>query len=400
MLEKISRYLLGYMTVEIRGNDKSRFINHAVKSRVNFWDYKGSPDKEEYFVKTNLFRRGKLEEIARRTGSEIKFHDIKGLPTKLVYIKHRPGFILGLIISIFIITALSDNIWVLRAKGSQVYSEEEVLAAAEKLGVSFGADYDDFDPVNAGRLMMLQLPEIAWVSINNDGVLTEINIKDRDAPPVMEEEHKGIYNVVAGKTGFLRAIEAYEGLPVAKTDHVIKAGELCITGIWQNKYGYTFTSSAYGKVMAEVQQNFYVNMPRKKTIFTEISKVRKRELDIFSLRIPLSVSSADFKLCSKEYKECQLELLGMKLPLVYRETEYTELCENIRIMGRDEWEAAALAKLREDQEKYMENGAELLKEKNVVSFKGDNCIIKSECIFIEDIAIRQEVLTDKSILDD
>lgn len=400
MLEKLSRYLLGYMTVEIRGGDKARFINLAVRSKVNFWDYKGRPDKEEYSVKTNIFRRGRLESIARKTGVSLQFRDIRGLPPKLVYIKRRPGFLLGVVLSVLTISLLSDRIWVLTTSGSKVYSNQEIFAAAEKLGVALGADYDDFDPISVGRLMMLELPEIAWISINNDGVVTDISIKDREMPPVMEEKHEGIFNVVAGKTGVVRSIEAYEGLPVAKIDHVVKEGELCITGIWQNKYGYTFKNSAYGKVMAEVQQDFCVRVPRKQITYTVVSTAVKREVSIFSLRVPLSLSSAGFELYDCTQREVKLRLLGMELPITYRETVYRELSENIRIMTEAEWRGAALEKLREYQEHYMEKGASLVSEKQEISIDESYCSIKSECVFLEDIAIRQEVLTHESVLED
>lgn len=400
MLEKMSRYLLGYMTVDIRGTGRERFINLAVKAGVNFWDYKADPQGVEYSVKVNIFRRRKLEDLGKKAGAELVFRDVRGLPTKLVYIRRRPGLILGIIAAGILLASLSDNIWVLTTSGSEFYSDGEIFAAAEKLGVELGADYDDFDPVAAGRLMLLSLPELSWVSINNDGVVTDIAVKDRELPPKMEEKHRGVYNVVAGKTGVVRAIEAYEGVPVAKLDHVVKEGELCISGIWENKYGYTLTAPARGKVMAEVQQEFCLRVPKKQEVTWETDRVVKRELDIFSLRIPLSLAAVDFELCDTEKSEKQLTLLGMKLPVTYRETVYVELSENVRILGRHEMEEQAMEKLREYQTIYSAKGAKLLSEENEISFDDSGCNIVSKCLFLEDIAVSREVLLGDELLAD
>ena len=398
MLIDFGRYLLGYMDVKIRGNEKQRFINMAVRKGINFWDYRGHPEGEEYRVKVNFFREKELTEIARKTGVKLEFSGRKGLPLRLRFLKSHPGLLAGLLLAVISIITLSDNIWVLTTSGSSVYSDEEVFAAAEELGICLGADYDDFDAINAGRLLMLKLPEISWVSINNDGVVTDIALKDREPTPEMEEKATGIWNVVAGRTGVIHSVEAWEGIPQVQAGDVGKTGDMCISGIWEDKYGRTLTAPSRGKVIAQVQENFWVTVPKKKILYDDIETVTKRELQVFGLRIPLSLSFEDFELRRVENSEKKLTVLSMELPLVYRETKITRLQANVVFLSQEEQEQAALRKLETYQQAFMGEEGELLRQENEICFNDEGCSIESRSFFLIDIAVPREVLVDERIL--
>ena len=395
MLESLARYLCGSMLVKAEGEGRRRFLNMAVKSGLNFWDY--GFDEESFSFRVNMFRGQELKRIAAKTGAKISFSDRRGLPLRLKFFLRRPGIALGAVLAVITISFLSDRIWVLSTSGSELYSREEIFAAAEELGVFIGADYDDFDPVSAGRLMMLKLPEVSWVSINNDGIFTEILLKDREKPPEMEESSQGIWNIVASKPGVIVSVEAKEGLPTVKKGDVVMPGDLCVTGIWQNKYGYTFLSPSYGKVMAQVQENFSVTVPDRETVLRELETVTKRHLEVFGLKIPLSLSHGDFELSSSETRERKLTLLGMELPIIYSETKITRLEENIRFLSQREMEQEALRQLETLQRAYGREGQLLWQEKEI-SFSEGFCRLKSESFFLMDIGRREEVLVDERIL--
>lgn len=398
MFEKLSRYILGHMRVDITGRDKARFLNLAVRRGIGFWEYGGSPQREHCSVRAAIFRRAQLQQLADKLGTELAFSDQRGLPLLLRRLKKRPGLLLGAVAALCLIVELSGRIWVLNVAPSEHYSRQEILEAAEELGIFVGAAYEDFDPVAAGRLMLLALPEISWVSINNDGVVAEIALTDRRMPPKMEEKQEGIFNVVAGKTGIITMVEAYEGMPVVAAGDVVKEGEMCISGIWEDKYGRTLTGASRGRVMARVQEKFSLSIPMERTLVTRGEGHLKRSLQLFTLRLPLSFSSHSFEDFETRSTRKALKLLGMELPVAYVEEESICLQRQREVMSRQQAEEKALEELEKLMGEYSREGAELLWQETELSFGRDSCRAESLCCFLEDIALQQEVLVDERIL--
>ena len=110
ILEKFKKFFKGYIKIQVEGYYIEKFLTKCVKNGIEVWglNHKNST-RIEAKVETKDFE--KLKEIASSNGCIVTKLKERGLPIIIKKYKKRKGLIIGIILILVAIFALSKFVW-------------------------------------------------------------------------------------------------------------------------------------------------------------------------------------------------------------------------------------------------------------------------------------------------
>ena len=163
--------------------------------------------------------------------------------------KKRYGLFVGAAIFIAIFIVFSQMIWSIDISGNERLTEEEVLTLLDSCGVREGMWNRKIDNDKTRILVMNRSHDIAWMSVNVSGMLARVQIAEAtlNNDPVVSSQYS---NIVASKDGVISDITVESGKPMVSVGDTVKAGELLISGIIEERDGDISLVNAKGSVIA------------------------------------------------------------------------------------------------------------------------------------------------------
>ncbi len=199
------------------------------------------------------------------------------------YLK-RWGALLGLIILFLSVYISSKFVWKINIEGNSSISDEEIIYLLEKSGFKLGTYIPsvNFDTVH--NLFLLNSKNISWLSINLDGNIANINVKEIIKEDITSENSYA--NIVSRYDGQIAFISVHEGIKTVKIGDVVKEGDILISGIIDSSAEGVRFVHADGIVKAYVRKNIYIKVPMKEKVkyYTGVLH-NDTKIKIFSKRI-------------------------------------------------------------------------------------------------------------------
>lgn len=231
-MKKLLNYLLGYVTINIKGEGVERFINYAIQRGVHIWDIHWKKDGTVR-AQVQLSNIKSLRHVARK--SRCRFHIVgkAGLPFRLKHMKQRKMFVAGAVIFFAALYLLSSFVFFV-----DVTSKEPVKSvnpqlikrlAAEK-GISVGRPKWMMDFKETEKYLLNNIPQLTWVGISAQGTKVEIEIVEKILPEPGEKD-KTPGNIVAFKDGVITQILVMKGQPRVTPGATVSKGEVLISGL-------------------------------------------------------------------------------------------------------------------------------------------------------------------------
>ncbi len=403
-MKNISFYVLGYIKIKISGDNKSKFLNLAVKNGFVFFDFRKNQDF--YTAKLKIKDYKELTQLKReyKFFKTVKLKVIKktGVPILANKAKKRCGFTVGACVGLFLFVFLSSHYWIINTPEQGLYTNEHILKAANEVGVFEGMGKNSKNMRLAAYEMMLLLPELSFLSLNTNGCTIDVALKYKQVA-ADSLETQGVGNVVASKAGIIRSVEAKAGMVEVMIGEAVTEGDLLITGIWDTNRGYNewekkeevdiFYEKAVGKVMAETTVNFEVSISDTETDYIKGDEYKRHVFGFFGLNIPITlnlVPSGDY---NYEYEKNNLWLLGTKLPIFVEEQRLIRLNEYERIISEEEAKLRLEKLLELEIEQLLGDDGKVLQRSEIIYEYSDNMYTaKLQCICLENIAKTTEVL--------
>ncbi len=289
MLVKLLRLIRGYVIFTAKGGFSERFINLCAFRRIDIWDV--SCSENSIRGKIGLRNFGKLRDVARKTGVKIKIDRKRGLPFYLKTHSDRVGLLIG--IGFFIAFSLIMNrfVWCINAADGEKFSREQIIEAAEKVGLKYGVYIPSFDEEKAAREIYKAFGgELSYVKVNIKGSLAAIEY--RDSREKLEIEEKGEpSNIVADFDGVIVSDETYQGAKNLSKGNAVRKGDILISGVVEGVDLKPLYYEAKGKFTAlhGSQSEYEMKLSEKVTRFCEVREQIK--LILFGLEIPLNFIS-------------------------------------------------------------------------------------------------------------
>lgn len=378
-----------YIIFSAVGNDYEKYISALIKNGVRIINSYQS--KNILFVKIYPMYYEAAAKTARNLHIRTKVEKRKGLYFLLRKYRRRYGIVLGLLSFFAIITLMSDHIWDIRISGNSEVSENQILEVLRENGVYWGASANGIDGNRLEILARLEIPQLAWISIEKNGSVINVKISERIKTEKAEIPLSQPCNIVAAHDGQIINTEVYSGQLLFPIGSGVAEGQLIVSGVVEDGGGNNMLLHANAKIIAEYTDTVEFSMP-----FTTTEKVlsgNESDMDylkFFGMKIPLGFGLEEYPSSKFTEETKKVTFLGIEMPwkiitqtaMEYTTVEVTRTADDVRTL------------LKNQVENYREN---FLKDTEIVN---QNCTfeandtgmtVKAEFVVRADIAQPKEI---------
>ncbi|MEW9034136.1 MAG: sporulation protein YqfD, partial [Planifilum fimeticola] len=156
-------FIKGKVTVELSGSRLTPIINEAIQKEIILGDIRFL-DEERIRLTVLLPDFFRLVQIIRPSGVRMRILSKQGLPFLLSKMYKRKFFAAGIVLFIFLLTAMSSFVWKVEVEGNERIPEEKILAYAREAGVFPGQlkfRVPESDEIQ--HRLSMRLPQATWV---------------------------------------------------------------------------------------------------------------------------------------------------------------------------------------------------------------------------------------------
>jgi similar to stage IV sporulation protein len=258
-------FLSGYLEILVRGSQLEKFINLATCSGLSLWEVKRlGPDVISLKIRAYGFLR--TRGIARRTGCQVKICHKNGWPFVLRQLAERKLFVAGGVLFCAALLYLASLVWVIRIEGLDRSEQAAVLKILHQAGLKPGENRRTIMAQKGiiEREALLRLSNLVWLGITLKGVVAEVKVVPRQAPPAPARPA----DLVADCDGLVTKIIVIRGVPLVKEGDTVIRNQLLISGTMCYNTGtdgasYQETVTANGMVEAKTWHNLEIIEPKK-----------------------------------------------------------------------------------------------------------------------------------------
>ena len=230
MTLRLANYLKGSVKVRISGHVPEKFINLCVAERIFLWGLLREDSHLYAWMALNDFYR--IRPLVRRSRAKVTVVTYSGWPFLAKRILRRKMLVLGAVFCIITVQILASYIWFVEVVGTRTVLPEQVLSVAQQQGLRLGMARDTISVKPVENAILLELPQISWVSVSFTGTRAVIEVVERTVP---QPEDKKPAHIIADKDGIITEIIALSGQASVKKGDNVKKGDLLIKGFVQEQ---------------------------------------------------------------------------------------------------------------------------------------------------------------------
>ncbi len=321
----------------------------------------------------------------------------------LLYLVHRYrrrwGIPIGVLLFFAVLWLSEQFIWTVDVSGNTDIPSDVITQRLDALGCGIGTYIPKVDFDDLHNSFLLKYDDISWISVNVRGTAAHIEVREMKLPDRIIDEDAP-HNLVAREDGIIEYMEILRGTPVARTDELVRRGELLASGITEGKHGLMF-SHAMGSVMAEVKRSAHIEVPLESYVLNATgNQYSEKYLNIFGISLKFFENTEKM---SQEYDKIEYEMSNrqkrlrvfdtVELPIAMSEMVFSEYERVPVILTEEEAKAQAYRRLR-DECTALTSGCELVSRKISAGLSGNAYIIDCELTVICDIAEERPIYTD------
>ncbi len=373
----ILRYIKGYIRFNGVGGFTERFINLCAGNSIHIFN--SSYENGAFVGETDIRNFKRLRLVARKTGVRIIVKEKLGLPFFFRRKRHRVGILTGAVFYCIFIVVMNMFVWSIDASGSEKYSNEQLIDAAEEAGVKYGISRFFFDENKAARdIYRIFSGELSWVTVNIKASKCFIEVRDSNETVKDETENKKPSNLIADFDGVILSDETYSGVKSIGKGNAVKKGDLLISGVMEDDYGSAIYYSAQGNFTARHSRYCESTLPTDTHFFRINSKSKKYILHIFGLPVKMGSvkkSEGTDSFINEKFLQYDGHILPIGVSVITQaDSEETTLSqEALHILTADSFTEKSYSELSNT---YILSGEiKVQAEKNIYSIKGEyDCI--------------------------
>lgn len=285
-MQKWINFLRGSVQVEVTGAFPERFLNLCAQEGIGFWGLE-TPDSHTLRLRVSRWDVKRLEPLGRRVMCEITVQARSGMPFFLARFRRRYALLLGLALSLCAVGVLSQFILTVDVQGNETVPTAVILEEMRRLGVRPGVYGPSIQENQVCNEALLDLKDLAWISVNLHGTRAEILVRERSPKPEIVDESVPAH-VVADGSGIITQMEVHSGQALFQEGDTVVEGEVIISGIVdlpEPAYSGidlgTMTVHAAGKVYARTWRTLSAVLPLE----ADVKEYTGAEISRWSLTI-------------------------------------------------------------------------------------------------------------------
>lgn len=372
MVLDIVNLLSGTVAVTVESGFPERVLNLCSAHGIAFWDMEWhSPTCFSMKLKRSHYLQ--LRRLAKKLDCEITVEKKAGMPFFVGRFRRRYVLLAGLAMALVLIIFGSFFVWDFEIEGNETVTDERILRALEAEGVTYGTFGLGIHPETLKNHILLEIPELSWLTVNVNGFRATVIVRERTLPPELRDEHTNA-NIVADKDGLVTQVQLYNGHAEVMKGSTVTEGQLLISGVADiDERGVYFTRGE-GKIYARTWYDLTAKVPktvtekaptgRNKQIFTLILGKQRIKITPNS-----SISYTDYDKITKSMK---LHLPGgVSLPVVLECSTVREYERVERAISAEEAQHRAEEDLQRRLHENMNEDGEVLHTALEVNESGD-----------------------------
>lgn len=311
--------------IKATGFASERFMNMLSYRGVYLWDV----GMEGAGVQMKAARKDlpMLEMCAEKTGCRLEVLGYGGLPARMRRFRRRQALTAGVLLFSAGLYLLSSFVWVIRVEGNERVDTAEILAHCRDMGLSPGAWKKNVDLEQVTKTLLLDFPDLSWVSVGIKGTDASIKIAETIEKAEMVDKETPC-SIVAAMDGVILKITAERGTPLVQAGDVVQKGDVLISSTvligLEGEEQHEEYVAAEGFVEARVWQSIAEELPltyEEKVYNGEVKtntllQAWGRELDF--IRPAQESALSDTELLSEK----QLALGDFRLPVSIKKEQY------------------------------------------------------------------------------
>ena len=177
----------------------------------------------------------------------------RGFPRIRRFLSARAALIPGMLLALFLLSALSGRVWVISVSGAETEAEKiriETLLA--ECGVNAGMSKGKLNPDTVSKELLAKAPEYAFFGVKPSGVYLLVNAVKADGAPEVYKKSDA-RDLVSSADGVVLSVNVIAGTARVKAGDTVRAGEALILGTERiTPDGQTRAVRAEGSVIARV----------------------------------------------------------------------------------------------------------------------------------------------------
>lgn len=225
-------------------------------------------------------------ELFRKNNAYFTILSQGGIPYIFDRYKKRAGMWLGAAIAVFAIAVSSNIIWEVRVSGNTYVSDEDIVNNLKTFGVAEGRPIDKDNLEYVYNSFLINEPRISWISVNFDGTIAKVEVKETKLVPERLDRTKNI-NIVAKCNGVVKRIDVFDGKGETSKGETVSKGQLLISSFTETRRSGIFMRAARGNVWASTVHCYEIRIKKNTVLNSEQSVKSKNSIIILGRKIPL-----------------------------------------------------------------------------------------------------------------
>lgn len=253
-----------------RGAGAEKLMNAALKAgiRLRFLRRQADRSLTGYCAKRDA---AALEAVCAEAGFTLAWRGGDAVYRAVVFLRFRPGLIVGALLFPFLVSFLMSFLWQVRVTNAAQYIGE-VRLFLEENDVRAGRRLSELSAGDLRAALEHRLPAVKWARVTLRGVTLTIDL----TPGTNAQRQTDGGDIVAAEGGLIVRIACFAGTPLVKPGEVARRGQTLIAGYERGAGDEKRPVRAGGEVIARVWTQARATVRLTETVSVETGRIAER----------------------------------------------------------------------------------------------------------------------------
>lgn len=228
-MQGAANFVRGWVWLQVVGACPEEFFNRCARESLGFWAVK-KLDATTWTCRVSVWDWKRVEPLAARTQCEVTLLRRGGIPGFLWRLRRRYALLVGLALCLVAVGVANQFVLTVRVSGNVRVPTGAILTQLRARGVKPGAFGPGVDTRQVCHEVILELPELSWMSINLHGTVCDVLVREGVPRPELVDEGTPAH-VVAKYPGIITRIDVTRGQQMVERGNTVAAGDTLI-GSW------------------------------------------------------------------------------------------------------------------------------------------------------------------------
>lgn len=225
-MQRAADAVRGWVELRVAGADIEEFFNLCARRNLGFWAVR-KLDEGVWTCRVSFFTWPKVRALAGTGRWEVTLLRRGGAPGIFWRLRYRWALLIGLAVCLAAVGVLSRVVLTVRVSGNARVSSGAILSQLRVRGVKPGVFGPSLNTRQICHEVILELPDISWMSINLHGTVCEVLVREGTPRPELVEEDQPAH-IVAKYPGIITSIETTRGQQLVEKGDTVAAGDTLI----------------------------------------------------------------------------------------------------------------------------------------------------------------------------